>query len=301
MSAQLRTLIKDSLKEADSAHDWEHITRVVKTSTLLATQVGIDVKLTELVALLHEIGDPKLPPTPSVREILSLCGYPEEIIGSVERIVPQISFSSSLSGFSYKLSPEEQLICDCVSDADKLDAVGAIGIARTLAYTGAVKRPIYKLDDPPRLHYTPEEYKASGGSTTGINHFFEKLFRLESHMKTEAGKAEAKKRSEFMRQYLDMLAEETGLTYPAEAYQEIRLIIYIDITDVSVKVRVNDFILRDNAKDIVNQHFFSSNVTTIGNDFIYLWLGNNGEKPSREMVEQVIKEIAVPKRKQHYV
>jgi uncharacterized protein len=217
MFSQVCTIVKEILREADSAHDWEHITRVLKTSNELAKEHGAHPLLTKLVAVLHEVGDPKLPKSASIREILTQCEYDDDIITGVEHIVPVISFTSSLGQSTCTLTKEEQAVCDCVSDADKLDALGAIGIARTLAFTGSVKRPIYKLDDKPRLNYTPEEYKNTGGSTTAINHFFEKLFRLDKCMKTKAGKDEANKRIKFMREYLNVFAEETGLSYPLEA------------------------------------------------------------------------------------
>jgi len=213
----MQTLCDDDIKKmlsiADPAHDWEHIVRVRRTAVMLAEETGANKDLTLLVATLHEVGDPKISSEKTIEDILSPHEYPKDIIERVSIIVPKISYRKIIEGVS-NLPPEDQIICDCVSDADKLDAMGAIGIARVFAFSGATNRPLYNYDDPPRLKCTAEEYNKTNGSMTAINHFFEKLLKLDNMMKTKTGKEEARTRSDFMKLYLQTFSKETGLLMP---------------------------------------------------------------------------------------
>lgn len=199
--------VKQSLANAEGGHDWWHIYRVWKTAKHLAEDEKVDLFVVELGALLHDIadskfhnGDESVGPK-KAREFLSSQQVYEDVIVHVEQIISNISFKGGKEAQKFK-SPE----LDVIQDADRMDAIGAIGIARTFNYGGHKNREIYNPEIEPNLNMTKEEYKNSTAPT--INHFYEKLLILKERMNTKAGKAMAEQRHQFMEQYLDQFYRE---------------------------------------------------------------------------------------------
>jgi uncharacterized protein len=200
--------VKQTLTDAEGGHDWWHIYRVWKNAQHIAeNEAGVDSLIVELGALLHDIADSKFhdgdeeigPKTAS--EYLSSLNLPNEIVGHVENIVRHISFKGAIEGQKW-MSPELAV----VQDADRLDAIGAIGIARTFNYGGHKDRALYDPNIKPNLEMTKEEYKNSKAPT--LNHFYEKLLLLKDLMNTETGKTMAEERHKFMEDYLEQFYAE---------------------------------------------------------------------------------------------
>lgn len=193
--------VKQKLENAEGGHDWFHIERVYKNAQLIAKDENCDVIIVKLGALLHDIADSKFHDGdesvgPKVaREFLELQKVDEEIILHVINIIKNISFKGG--NFEKKFSSIE---LDIVQDADRLDALGAIGIARCFNYGGFKNRPLYNPAIAPNLAMTKEEYKATQAPT--INHFYEKLLLLKDKMNTETGKIIAQERHQFMELFL---------------------------------------------------------------------------------------------------
>ncbi len=194
--------VKEVLADAEGGHDWWHIYRVWKLSEHIAETEEVDMFIVELGALLHDIADSKfhggdedIGPR-KAREFLSSLTVEEEVIVHIENIVANISFGGGKHTQKFK-SPE----LDVIQDADRLDAMGAIGIARTFNYGGHKNREIYNPEIRPNLNMTKEEYKNSNAPT--LNHFHEKLFLLKDRMNTKTGKDMAEHRHRFMEQFLD--------------------------------------------------------------------------------------------------
>lgn len=194
--------VKQSLADAEGGHDWWHIYRVWITARQLAGSEKADGFVVELGALLHDIadskfhnGDEEIGPR-KAREFLTSLAVDEEIIVHVENIITNISFKGGKEAQKFKSAE-----LDVVQDADRMDAIGAIGIARTFNYGGHKNREIYNPEVPPNLNMTKEEYKNSTAPT--INHFYEKLLLLKDRMNTKAGKAMAERRHAFMHEYLN--------------------------------------------------------------------------------------------------
>lgn len=194
--------VKKTLENAEGGHDWFHIERVYKNSLLIAQTEPVDLFIVSLGALLHDIADSKFhngdeTVGPKVaREFLFKMNVDSVVIEHVIAIIENISFKSSL-GDEKKYQSKE---LDVIQDADRLDAIGAIGIARTFNYGGFKNRAIYNPEIPPNLYMTKAEYKASTAPT--INHFYEKLLLLKDKMNTATGKQLAEQRHEFMKLYL---------------------------------------------------------------------------------------------------
>ncbi len=201
------TFVKQKLENAESGHDWFHIERVYKNALLIAKRENCDQTIVELGALLHDIADSKFhdgdetigPKT--ARIFLESQNVSEVIINQVVLIIENISFKGG--NFDRKSSTIELQI---VQDADRLDAIGAIGIARTFNYGGFKNRQIYNPDILPNLKMTKEEYKNSDSPT--INHFYEKLLLLKNKMNTETGKKIAQERHQFMETFLEQFYRE---------------------------------------------------------------------------------------------
>jgi len=202
--------VKETLANAEGGHDWFHIERVWKNTKHIGETESVNMLIAELGALLHDIADSKFhdgdegigPKT--ARTFLLTQNVNEEIIEHVENIIRHISFKGSFEGQKWT-SPE----LDVVQDADRLDALGAIGIARTFNYGGFKGRGLYNPDIPPNLKMTKEEYKNSTAPT--LNHFQEKLFLLKDLMNTKTGKQMAQQRHNFMVTYIEQfLAEWEG-------------------------------------------------------------------------------------------
>lgn len=193
--------VKEQLKNAEGGHDWFHIERVYKNALLIAEGEDCDVTVVKLGALLHDIADSKFyngdesvgPKT--ARTFLEAQNVTEETILHVIAIIENISFKGG--NFEQKFRSKE---LEIVQDADRLDALGAIGIARTFNYGGFKNRTLYNPEIAPNLSMTKEEYKKSDAPT--INHFYEKLLLLKDKMNTDTGKKIAKKRHDFMIHFL---------------------------------------------------------------------------------------------------
>lgn len=198
---------KATLQNAEGGHDWFHIERVYKNSLLIAKGEDVDSTVVALGALLHDIADSKFhdgdesvgPKIAS--EFLLKNNVDSAIIEHVLQIIKNISFKG---GNKHKTFTSPEL--DVVQDADRLDALGAIGIARTFNYGGFKNRKIYDPSIKPQLDMTPEEYKASKAPT--INHFYEKLLLLKDRMNTKTGKELAQKRHQYMVAFLDQFYTE---------------------------------------------------------------------------------------------
>jgi len=198
--------VQKELEGNESGHDWFHIERVWKLSKNIAKQESVNLMVVELGALLHDIadskfhdGDEEIGPR-KAQEFLLSENVSKDIIDQVIFIVKNISFKGG--GFNPNTSSELSV----VQDADRLDAIGAIGIARTFNYGGYKNNELYNPNRPPNLNKTVEEYKK--GNDTTINHFYEKLLLLKDKMNTKSGLEIAKKRHIFMEQFLDQFYKE---------------------------------------------------------------------------------------------
>ena len=197
--------VKEQLENAEGGHDWFHIERVYKNALLIAKEVDCHLEIVKLGALLHDIADSKFHPDASggdetigpkiARDFLVSQNVSDNIITHVIAIIENISFKGG--NFEKKFTSKE---LDIVQDADRLDALGAIGIARTFNYGGFKNRAIYNPDIQPNLNMSKEEYKKSEAPT--LNHFYEKLLLLKDKMNTETGKKIATERHRFMEQFL---------------------------------------------------------------------------------------------------
>lgn len=193
--------VKERLQEAEGGHDWWHIQRVVNTARTLAAEEPVDDLVVELAALLHDIADPKfhdgdeeLGPITATNFLKSL-DIEEEVVFHVEQIIRNMSFKSSLGEVNFRSREME-----VVQDADRLDAIGAIGIARAFNYGGFKNREIYNPEIAPTFNLSKEQYKQSTSPT--INHFYEKLLLLKEKMNTASGKRLAAERHLFMENFL---------------------------------------------------------------------------------------------------
>ena len=205
--SQTILFVKKELQRAEGGHDWWHIERVWIIARKIAATEEANLLIVELGALLHDIADSKfhqgdetLGPQ-KARQFLQSIHVDEDIIFQVEQIIRNISFKGG--NFEIGFNSSELNI---VQDADRLDAMGAIGIARTFHYGGFKNREIYNPDIQPQLHQNREQYKASTAPT--INHFYEKLLQLRDRMNTQTGKRMAEQRHQFMEEYLEQFFSE---------------------------------------------------------------------------------------------
>ena len=199
--------VKDKLNGAEAGHDWFHIERVWKLSKKIAKTENCQHEVVELAALLHDIADPKFHDGDETlalkisRDFLESQNVEEEIINQVLFIIQNISFKNR--GEAPEILPIELKI---VQDADRIDAIGAIGVARTFNFGGFKNNLMYHPDIAPKLNMSKEEYKKSNGTT--INHFYEKLLLLKDLMNTREGKKIAEERHQFMLTFLDQFYKE---------------------------------------------------------------------------------------------
>jgi len=201
------TYVKKQLANAEGGHDWWHIERVWKSAKKIAETENVNLLVVELGALLHDIadakfhdGDEELGPQIAaafMREI----NVDQETILHVIQIIKHISFKGGKEAQTFT-----SLELNVVQDADRLDAIGAIGIARTFNYGGFKNREIFNPNVSPNLLMTKEEYKKSDAPS--INHFYEKLLLLKDLMNTETGKQMAIQRHQFMELYLAQFYQE---------------------------------------------------------------------------------------------
>ncbi len=201
------TFVKNELKDAEGGHDWFHIERVYKNALLISESEHVDKTVVALGALLHDIADSKFHNGDETvgpkkgKKFLSSENISPGIIEHVLKIIENISFKGGNK--EQKFHSKE---LDVVQDADRLDALGAIGIARTFNYGGFKNRKLYDPEIKPNLSMTPSEYKASDAPT--INHFYEKLFLLKDRLNTETARKIAEERHQFMETFLDQFYAE---------------------------------------------------------------------------------------------
>ncbi|KYQ89622.1 hypothetical protein DLAC_09586 [Tieghemostelium lacteum] len=209
--------VKDIMKSNDASHDWNHVERVWRMSVQIAKkeQYQGDIEMLELAAILHDVNDRKYSAkNDNVKVFLQQNGYPEEKIATIERVIEEISFSNELENPGKDILLESKI----VQDSDRLDAIGAMGIARVFSYGTFAKRPLYSLTNYPSLSaftesqlnstkmLTKEEYQKTSNPT--INHFYDKLFHLSKMMKTKTGRELAEKRHKTMYDFVNSFNEE---------------------------------------------------------------------------------------------
>jgi len=201
------TFVKTTLKNAEGGHDWFHILRVWNNAKLISKNENVDAFIVELGALLHDIADSKFyngdetVGPKMAREFLESQLVEETVIIHIEQLINNISYKGGNFKQTFN-SPE----LDVVQDADRLDAIGAVGIARCFNYGGFKNRQLYNPEVPPNLTMTKEEYKKSEAPT--INHFYEKLLLLKDRMNTVSGKKIAEERHQYMETFLQQFYNE---------------------------------------------------------------------------------------------
>jgi uncharacterized protein len=199
--------VKEQLENAEGGHDWFHMERVFKNAILIAQEEACDLTVVKLGALLHDIADSKFhdgdesvgPKT--ARAFLESENVDEETIVHVINIIENISYKGG--NFEKKFNSKE---LEIVQDADRLDALGAIGIARCFNYGGFKNRALYNPAIAPKPNMSKEEYKNSESPT--LNHFYEKLLLLKDKMNTETGKKIAQERHQYMENFLSQFYAE---------------------------------------------------------------------------------------------
>lgn len=196
------TFVQQTLKDAEGGHDWWHIDRVWTNAKLIAQTEHCNRLIVELAALLHDIadskfhnGDEEIGPATAGKFLKSI-DVDDSVTEHVQQIIRNMSFKASFGEVKFH-SPELAI----VQDADRLDAIGAIGIARAFTYGGFKEREIYNPTIPPNLNMTKEQYKNTTAPT--INHFYEKLLLLKDKMNTDTGKKLAQQRHTFMENFLE--------------------------------------------------------------------------------------------------
>ena len=202
-----KAYVRNTLVHAEGGHDWHHTVRVYNNALHIAKTEKVDLYIVALGALLHDIADSKFHNgdetvgPKKAREFLFQLNVDSVDIEHVIGIIENISFKGGREERSF-----DSLELDVIQDADRLDALGAIGIARTFNYGGFKNRMIYDPEIKPNLEMTKEEYKSSTAPT--INHFYEKLLLLKDRMNTKTGKRMAVKRHDYMEDFLKQFYEE---------------------------------------------------------------------------------------------
>jgi uncharacterized protein len=198
---QIRNIVKEKFLNQEGSHDWFHIERVYNLAIYLQEKEGGDRTIIELAALLHDISDHKYNggnwqagATVAIELMLEV-GVSNEMADKVAQVISQVSFKGA------KVKDDvESIEAKIVQDADRLDAIGAIGIARAFSYGGSKNRPLYHPEIEPTLHSSKEEYAKSVSHT--VNHFYEKLFLLKDLIKTKTGRDLAEKRHQLMQKFI---------------------------------------------------------------------------------------------------
>ena len=201
LAQRVAAYIRAKFAGESSGHDWQHIDRVRRLALRIAAAEGADAQVAEVAALVHDIadwkfhgGDEEVGPREAQR-LLVREGADAQLVGQVVDIVRTISYKGA--GVA---TPMRTLEGRCVQDADRLDAIGAIGIARCFAYGGHAGRPLYDPDVPPVLHASAHDYKAA--KSHSLNHFHEKLLLLRERMHTPTGRALAERRHRYMEDFV---------------------------------------------------------------------------------------------------
>lgn len=201
--------VKLELANAEGGHDWFHVERVFRNAILIGKEESVDIFTVSLAALLHDIADPKFfngDETIGPKKTSDFLHSEKVDNGTIAHVVNIIKHMSYKNEFLKEKAPINSKEFKVVQDADRLDAIGAIGIARCFNYGGFKNRAIYNPKIRPNLKMTKEQYKKSDAPT--INHFYEKLLLLKDKMNTETGKRIASKRHEFMKQFLQQFYDE---------------------------------------------------------------------------------------------
>lgn len=191
-----------------SGHDYYHVMRVYKMAVRLAEAENADLFTVKLAALLHDVDDRKLSPQ-TYKEMINAisfmkgCGLGSKEINRICYIIREVSYKGN------ETENPSSIEAKCVQDADRLDAMGAIGIARIFAFGGNNNRPIYDPDIEPNMDMSADEYALS--PTTSVNHFYEKIFRLKELMNTDVAREIALYREEYMREYLQTFLDEWNI------------------------------------------------------------------------------------------
>lgn len=225
--------VRTALAGNDASHDWQHIARVRALALSLALEEGLLAdsparEVVEVAALLHDVADWKYSGSETAgveaaKAFLEKHSYVPDRLAVVLYLIEHIGFKSELArieaaaaGGAVTTAPavpslpgvDTALLLGLVQDADRLDAIGAVGIARCFTFGGHKKRPLYDPAIPFRADLTAESYKTASAHSPSINHFYEKLLKLKHLMKTDAGRKRAAKRHEVMEQFLEQFAEE---------------------------------------------------------------------------------------------
>ncbi|MGH2317704.1 HD domain-containing protein [Planococcus sp. SE5232] len=200
---QCRNEVKKIYEQFDASHDWQHVERVLKNAEIILEQERADAYIVELAVLLHDVSDPKYkkPEEDLEQDILDRLELPDIHRQRVQDVIASVSFKGGNG------KPAASIEAKIVQDADRLDAIGAIGIARAFAYGGAKGRKLYDWNEKARTAMTEQEYREA--QTSSVTHFYEKLLLLKDQMTTETGKQMAEERHEFMLSFLKQLQTET--------------------------------------------------------------------------------------------
>lgn len=210
--AETISYVRDCFQRESTGHDWWHSFRVWKLAKKIARVEKADLFLVEMSALLHDVGDYKFfdgdeeKGRKKIQDFLNSLSFPPDIAKKILFICSNISYMKTLSKNNNTDIKEKTIEFMVVSDADKLDAMGAIGIARTFTYGGYYHRPIYDPDIPPNPDISQEEYIIT--QAPSVNHFYEKLLKLKDMMYTDYGKKIAIERHNFLMVYLEKFFSE---------------------------------------------------------------------------------------------
>jgi uncharacterized protein len=197
--------VKNIFENDFGGHDYFHTIRVFKMATYIAKKENANLQTVQLVALLHDVDDIKLSPQThenkdNARRFLKENGVDDSTVESICQMINEISYVGTDS-----VAPKT-LEGQCAQDADRLDAIGAIGIARAFAFGGSRNRKMYDPDEPPKMNMNEEEYRKSKSTT--VNHFYEKLFKLTAMMNTSAAKEIAADRERYMQNFIEEFLSE---------------------------------------------------------------------------------------------
>ena len=207
----IRNYAEKKLGDDRSGHDFYHVERVAKIAAKLAEQEGVsDTLIIETASYLHDVIDDKIvadvdTEKESLKKFLKELDFSADNIQEIFEIIENISFSQEIEKGKANLTIAGQI----VQDADRIDALGAIGILRTAYYGGHTQSPLYDPNIQPQEFKSKQDYRKK---STVINHFYEKLFKLPSTMNTQAGKMEAKRRKAFMKNFLETFYAEWDLS-----------------------------------------------------------------------------------------
>lgn len=200
---QCQNEVKKIYEQFDASHDWQHIERVMKNAKKILGREAADAFIVEMAVLLHDVSDPKYkkPGEELERDILDRLELPGAQRKQIQAVIESVSFKGGNG------KPAVSIEAKIVQDADRLDAIGAIGIARAFAYGGAKGRKLYDWNEKARTEMTEQEYREA--QTSSVTHFYEKLLLLKDQMTTETGKQMAEERHEYMLSFLEQLQTET--------------------------------------------------------------------------------------------